>query len=83
MTIRDQISIRGAREHNLKNVELVLPREKLVLFTGISGSGKSSLAFDTIYGHHLDRVIPRDGKQALAKSVRRYIAALAGAYERE
>src|SRR6476660_258550 len=42
------ISIRGAREHNLKNVTLELPREKLVVLTGLSGSGKSSLAFDTI-----------------------------------
>src|SRR4029079_14648179 len=43
------ISIRGAREHNLKNISLDLPREKLVVITGLSGSGKSSLAFDTIY----------------------------------
>src|SRR5213592_4434572 len=49
----DQITIRGAREHNLKNVTLSIPRDKLVVFTGLSGSGKSSLAFDTIYaeGH--------------------------------
>src|SRR5260221_394165 len=43
------VSIRGAREHNLKNVDLDIPRDKLVVFTGLSGSGKSSLAFDTIY----------------------------------
>ena len=43
------ISLRGAREHNLKNVDLTIPRDKLVVFTGLSGSGKSSLAFDTIY----------------------------------
>ena len=43
------ISIRGAREHNLKNISLDLPRNKLIVFTGISGSGKSSLAFDTLY----------------------------------
>src|SRR5215470_8424087 len=43
------ISIRGAREHNLKNVNLDIPRDQLVVFTGLSGSGKSSLAFDTIY----------------------------------
>src|SRR6266511_311247 len=44
----DQITIRGAREHNLKNVTLSIPRDRLVVFTGLSGSGKSSLAFDTI-----------------------------------
>ena len=43
------IKIRGAREHNLKNVDLDIPRDELVVFTGLSGSGKSSLAFDTIY----------------------------------
>jgi excinuclease ABC subunit A len=46
---RDFISITGAREHNLKNISLILPREKLIVITGLSGSGKSSLAFDTIY----------------------------------
>ena len=45
----DHIEILGAREHNLKNIDLTIPRNKLVVFTGISGSGKSSLAFDTIY----------------------------------
>ena len=45
----DTIRIRGARTHNLKNVDLDIPRDKLVVVTGISGSGKSSLAFDTIY----------------------------------
>ena len=45
----DKIIIRGAREHNLKNIDLEIPRDKLVVFTGLSGSGKSSLAFDTIY----------------------------------
>jgi len=43
------ITIRGAREHNLKNIDVEIPRDKLVVFTGLSGSGKSSLAFDTIY----------------------------------
>jgi excinuclease ABC subunit A len=43
------LKIRGAREHNLKDVKLDLPRNKMIVMTGISGSGKSSLAFDTIY----------------------------------
>ncbi|MDO8568691.1 MAG: excinuclease ABC subunit UvrA, partial [Dehalococcoidales bacterium] len=45
----DSIVVKGAREHNLKNVDVVIPRDKLVVITGVSGSGKSSLAFDTIY----------------------------------
>ena len=51
------ISIRGAREHNLKNISLDLPREKLVVLTGLSGSGKSSLAFDTIYAEGQRRYV--------------------------
>src|SRR5690242_10846619 len=53
----DQITIRGAREHNLKNVTLSIPRDKLVVFTGLSGSGKSSLAFDTIYAEGQRRYV--------------------------
>ncbi|NSW76082.1 MAG: ABC-ATPase UvrA, partial [Candidatus Atribacteria bacterium] len=49
MDARDRIVIKGAREHNLKNVDVEMPRNRLVVITGISGSGKSSLAFDTIY----------------------------------
>ena len=45
----DKIVIKGAREHNLKNVSLEIPKNELVVFTGVSGSGKSSLAFDTIF----------------------------------
>ena len=45
----DKIIIKGAREHNLKNIDVTLPRDKLIVMTGLSGSGKSSLAFDTIY----------------------------------
>jgi excinuclease ABC subunit A len=47
--MKDKIIIKGAREHNLKNINLELPREKMIVFTGLSGSGKSSLAFDTIF----------------------------------
>ena len=51
------ITVRGAREHNLKNVDLRIPRDKLVVFTGLSGSGKSSLAFDTIYAEGQRRYV--------------------------
>jgi excinuclease ABC subunit A len=54
---RRVISIRGAREHNLKNVDLDIPRDRLVVFTGLSGSGKSSLAFDTIYAEGQRRYV--------------------------
>ena len=53
----DQLVIRGAREHNLKNVDLELPRNKLIVFTGLSGSGKSSLAFDTIFAEGQRRYV--------------------------
>jgi len=53
----DKILIKGAREHNLKNIDLELPRNKLIVFTGISGSGKSSLAFDTIYAEGQRRYV--------------------------
>ena len=55
--MRNSISIRGARTNNLKNVSLEIPREKLVVFTGLSGSGKSSLAFDTIYAEGQRRYV--------------------------
>ncbi len=51
------IEIRGARTHNLKNLDLTLPRDKLIVFTGLSGSGKSSLAFDTIYAEGQRRYV--------------------------
>ena len=52
-----QIRIRGAREHNLKNVDVDLPRDSLVVITGLSGSGKSSLAFDTVYAEGQRRYV--------------------------
>ena len=55
--MNDQIVIQGARENNLKNVNLTIPRDKLVVFTGLSGSGKSSLAFDTIYAEGQRRYV--------------------------
>src|SRR5579884_3252808 len=54
---RETIFVRGAREHNLKNVDLVVPRSQLVVFSGISGSGKSSLAFDTIFAEGQRRYV--------------------------
>ena len=55
--MRDSIFIKGAREHNLKNIDLTIPRDKLVVLTGLSGSGKSSLAFDTIYAEGQRRYV--------------------------
>lgn len=53
----DKILIRGARTHNLKNIDLTLPRDKLIVITGLSGSGKSSLAFDTLYAEGQRRYV--------------------------
>ncbi len=53
----DKIIIRGAKENNLKNINIELPRDKLIVFTGVSGSGKTSLAFDTIYAEGQRRYV--------------------------
>src|SRR4051812_9347573 len=57
MSEPDVITVRGAKEHNLKNVSLEIPKKKLVVFTGVSGSGKSSLAFDTLYAEGQRRYV--------------------------
>ena len=55
--MNDNIVIKGAKEHNLKDIDLVIPRNKLVVLTGLSGSGKSSLAFDTLYAEGQRRYV--------------------------
>ncbi|MFV0498162.1 MAG: excinuclease ABC subunit UvrA [Candidatus Fimivivens sp.] len=70
---KDQIVIKGAREHNLKNVDLTIPRDKLVVFTGLSGSGKSSLAFDTLYA---------DGQRRYVESLSSYARQFLGQMEK-
>ncbi|MCC5905965.1 MAG: excinuclease ABC subunit UvrA [Balneolaceae bacterium] len=71
--LQNNIIIRGAREHNLKNIDLNIPREKLVVFTGLSGSGKSSLAFDTIYA---------EGQRRFLESLSAYARQFLGMMER-
>ncbi len=72
-TGHDNIEIFGAREHNLKNIDLTFPRNKLVVITGISGSGKSSLAFDTIYA---------EGQRRYMESFSAYARSFIGNLER-
>src|SRR4030088_1298681 len=64
----DRLIVRGAREHNLRNVSVDLPRDKLIVFTGLSGSGKSSLAFDTIYAEGQRRYV-----EALSAYARQFL----------
>ena len=70
---KDKIIIKGAREHNLKNIDLEIPRDQLVVFTGLSGSGKSSLAFDTIYA---------DGQRRYVESLSSYARQFLGQMEK-
>ena len=69
----DKIVVKGAREHNLKSVDLEIPRDKLIVFTGLSGSGKSSLAFDTIYA---------DGQRRYVESLSSYARQFLGQMEK-
>ena len=72
-SMNDKIMIHGAREHNLKNIDLEIPRDKLIVFTGLSGSGKSSLAFDTIYA---------DGQRRYMESLSSYARQFLGMMEK-
>jgi len=65
----DSIVVKGAREHNLKNIDITIPRDKLVVITGVSGSGKSSLAFDTIYAEGQRRYV-----ESLSAYARQFLA---------
>ena len=67
----DKLVIRGAREHNLRNINLELPRDGLIVLTGLSGSGKSSLAFDTIYGEGQRRFL-----ESLSAYSRKFVSQL-------
>ena len=70
----DKIIIKGAREHNLKNIDLEIPRNKLIVMTGLSGSGKSSLAFDTIYA---------DGQRRYMESLSSYARMFLGRMDKQ
>src|SRR5215472_14971211 len=70
--MRTTIAVQGARVHNLKNVSLEIPRDKLVVVTGLSGSGKSSLAFDTIYAEGQRRYM-----ESLSSYAKRFVAQVA------
>ncbi len=68
---QDKIIVRGAREHNLKNIDVDIPRDKLVVITGLSGSGKSSLAFDTIFAEGQRRYV-----ESLSAYARQFVGQL-------
>src|SRR6186713_1017214 len=68
---RDKIVIKGAREHNLKDVDIEIPRDKLVVLTGVSGSGKSSLAFDTLFAEGQRRYV-----ESLSSYARQFLGQL-------
>src|SRR5262245_27377633 len=71
-TARTTIAVQGARVHNLKNISLEIPRDQLIVVTGLSGSGKSSLAFDTIYAEGQRRYL-----ESLSSFAKRFVAQVA------
>jgi len=84
--VRELLIVRGAREHNLRNIDVALPRGGLVVITGLSGSGKSSLAFDTIYAEGQRRYVESlsaYARQFLGLMEKPGVAALEGRYARE
>ena len=75
--MHDQLIVRGAREHNLKGVDLDLPRDSMIVFTGLSGSGKSSLAFDTIFAEGQRRYV-----ESLSSYARQFLGQMDNARRR-
>jgi len=69
--MNEKIIIKGAREHNLKNIDLELPRDKFIVFTGLSGSGKSTLTFDTIFAEDQRRYL-----ESLSSYARQFLGQL-------
>src|SRR5471030_980337 len=67
----DKIEVRGARTHNLKNINLIIPRDQLIVITGLSGSGKSSLAFDTLYAEGQRRYV-----ESLSSYARQFLSVM-------
>ncbi len=70
---KDYIVVKGARENNLKNIDVKIPKDKLVVFTGVSGSGKSTLAFDTIFN---------EGQRRYVESLSSYARQFLGSFEK-
>jgi len=71
--MKDQLIVKGARQHNLKNIDISLPRDQFIVLTGLSGSGKSSLAFDTIYAEGQRRYV-----ESLSAYARQFLGQMLG-----
>ena len=75
MNSKNEIIVKGARQHNLKNISIKIPRDKFVVITGLSGSGKSSLAFDTIYAEGQRRYV-----ESLSSYARQFLGLMETCY---